>query len=372
MKDFLKKQMRWVAVVLVAVSVGYFSYDRWVKKTPLPDGFIQANGRIEGDHVTVAGKFAGKIQEILVKEGHSVSKGQEMATLDDSQIKARVDQARQAVAALASKIRSTRITIDLLKKEVPLAIEIAEAGVVHAQAVIDKITAKETQDRKDANRFRELYAAGTVDEHQSEMAALAATVSARERVSSQAALVMAEKQLEQARLGWDRIKAAEDDWAAVLAQKGQAEAALSETRSVLADLTITAPSAGTITTRLADAGEVVAAGTPLFDLVDLDRLYLKVYVPEVYIGKLRRGLPARIYIDAYPDRYFDAEVTYIATNAQFTPKEVQTPDERVKLVYAVKLYLKNNPDHCLSPGMPADAVIRWEEGLSWVGVAPRW
>ena len=127
--------------------------------------------------------------------------------------------------------------------------------------------------------------------------------------------------------------------AALERQRDQAEAALAEAESILADLTITAPSNGTITTRMVDIGEVVAAGAPLFELVDLDHLYLKVYVPEVQIGKVRLGLPARVYVDAFPDEPFPGTVRYIASKAEFTPKEVQTPDERVKLIYAVKVYV---------------------------------
>jgi HlyD family secretion protein len=121
---------------------------------------------------------------------------------------------------------------------------------------------------------------------------------------------------------------------------------------------------------MVDTGEVVAAGAPLFELVDLDHLYLKVYVPEVQIGKVRLGLPARLYVDAFPDRPFEATVRYIASKAEFTPKEVQTPDERVKLIYAVKLYLSENPEHRLTPGLPADAVIRWKEDVAWM--KPKW
>lgn len=112
-------------------------------------------------------------------------------------------------------------------------------------------------------------------------------------------------------------------------------------------------------------GEVVAAGAPLLELVDLDHLYLKVYVPEVQIGKLRLDLSARIFTDAFPEQPFEAMVRYIASKAEFTPKEVQTPDERVKLIYAVKLYLRENPDHRLTPGLPADAIIRWKEDVVW-------
>ena len=125
-----------------------------------------------------------------------------------------------------------------------------------------------------------------------------------------------------------------------------------------------------ITTRIVDIGEVIGAGSPLYDIVDLDRLYLKAYVPGVEIGKLRRGLIAQIYTDAFPEQPFPATVRYIASRAEFTPKEVQTPDERVKQVYAVKLYLDENPEHRLTPGMPADAVIRWKEGTPWA--KPRW
>jgi len=97
---------------------------------------------------------------------------------------------------------------------------------------------------------------------------------------------------------------------------------------------------------------------------------LKVYVPEFQIGKVRLGLPARIHTDAFPAKPFEATVRYISSRAEFTPKEVQTSDERVKLVYAVKLYLEENPDHSLTPGLPADAIIRWKEGVPWEN--PRW
>jgi len=125
-----------------------------------------------------------------------------------------------------------------------------------------------------------------------------------------------------------------------------------------------------ITTRIVDNGEMVAAGSPLFDIVDLDKLYLKVYVPEKEIGKVRLGLPAPNFIPMpSPINLFSAILRYIASGAEFTPKEVQTPDERVKLVYAVKLYLNENSEHKLTPGLPADAVIRWQEESPWRNLA---
>jgi len=184
--------------------------------------------------------------------------------------------------------------------------------------------------------------------------------------SARSQLTQAIKALAQAELGWKRIRAKESEVSALERQRDQADAVLTEAESILNDLTITAPTSGTVTTRMVDEGEVVAAGAPLLELVDLDHLYLKVYVPEVQIGKVRLDLPARIFTDAFPDQPFDATVRYIASKAEFTPKEVQTPDERVKLIFAVKLYLAANPDHRLTPGLPADAIIRWREDVAWV------
>jgi HlyD family secretion protein len=104
--------------------------------------------------------------------------------------------------------------------------------------------------------------------------------------------------------------------------------------------------------------------------VDLDKLYLEVYIPETESGKLRLGLSARVYVDAFPDRAFAATVRYISSRAEFIPKDIHTPDERVRLVYAVRLYLDENPDHSLTPGLPADAVIRWKDGAPWM--KPKW
>ena len=292
-------------VVLAAVLAG--AWWQYFRQEPLPEGLVQANGRIEGDHYTVAGKVPGKIVAIMAREGEAVVEEQVLARLDDVQVLAKVAQAEQQVVA--------------------------------AEAQCQAATATEQQARRDKDRLRELYDRGSAAK--------------REAERTHSAWTVARSQLD-----------------AVDAQCEVAKAMLLEVQSVLADLTIHAPASGTITTRIADKGEVVAAGSPLFDIVNLDRLYLKVYIPEKVIGKVRLGLPARVYTDAFPDKPFPATVRYIASRAEFTPKEVQTPDERVKLVYAVKLYLDENPDHRLTPGLPADAVIRWQEGVEWAN--PRW
>lgn len=364
----MKGGVKQLGVMALAGSVavgGYIAFDRWVLSNELPEGLIQANGRIEGDHVAVASKYPGRILELSAREGDRVTKGQVLIRLEDAQTTARVEQARRAFEAVEAEVQAAHADLAVLNLDVPLAIEAASAEVVEYNAKVAKAIAVEKEARSDAQRFRELVEKDQATRQQWEQAEMRWNVAQREIAIARAGLARAENKSAQAALGWKRIKAKGSEVAALERRRDQAYAVLEETRSILADLTITAPSGGTITTCMVDVGEVVSTGVLLLELVNLDRLYLKVYVPEVQIGKVRLDLPAKIYTDAFPDRPFDATVRYIASKAEFTPKEVQTPDERVKLIFPVKLYLNENPDHRLTPGLPADAIIRWKEDVAW-------
>ena len=150
----------------------------------------------------------------------------------------------------------------------------------------------------------------------------------------------------------------------------EARASLAEQQRYLDEMTVRAPTAGTVLVRTIERGEWVQPGTPLYTLVDLSQLYLKIYVPEPDIGKIVHDQPARVHIDAFPDRFFPARVSKIANEAEFTPKNVETREERVKLVFAVELALDENPGGALKPGMPADAVVRLEDGPDWITPVP--
>ncbi|NOS90230.1 MAG: HlyD family efflux transporter periplasmic adaptor subunit [Methylococcaceae bacterium] len=357
----------------MALAVGLIAFALWWfvwRQPPFPEGLVQANGRFEGDHYTVSGKWPGRVLELRVHEGDSVKLGQVMVTLDDVQIRTKVQQAQAAVAVADAQLRAAQTSLGVFTKNVPLKIATAKAGVSHRRAEQAASLANQQQHYKDAQRFSELLRRGTVEQHRSELAELSWQVAKAQYRTAQAATVQAEKQWAESELGWQQSLAQADQVAAVAAQSRQAQAQLAEALSVLADMVIYAPASGMVTTRIADAGEMVAAGSPLFDIVDLDQLYLKVYIPEQDLGKVRLGLPAQLYTDAFPGQPFPAVLRYIAATAEFTPKEVQTPDERVKLVYAVKLYLTSNPQHQITPGMPADAVIRWQEASAWA--KPRW
>jgi HlyD family secretion protein len=366
--------MRRIALFLILPLVlgagGTLIYFKLIYQPPLPEGLIQANGRIEADHITITTKFAGRVVELKAQEGDNVKAGQVVALLDDTQVRAKVEQARQNLAALQAQVESGQTALAVLQKEVPLQIAAAEADVARANAGIEQAMAGKSDAEIALKRLRRASQSEAATQYELERTELSVKVAEEEITSTRMKLKQAQTSLTSAKLGDERIAAKKEDLTSLRAQRDAAKAALAEAESVLADMTLRSPADGVVTTKTVNLGEVVPAGAPLYDLVDLNQLYLKVYVPEFEIGKLRLNLKARIYTDAYPDRPFDATVRYIASKAEFTPKEVQTPDERVKLVFAVKLYLDANPEHCLTPGMPADAVIRWKEQTPWA--RPRW
>lgn len=179
----------------------------------------------------------------------------------------------------------------------------------------------------------------------------------QQKLAKEAAV--AEQDVERARLEVDVQKAT----------LREARAALAEQQRYLEEMTVRAPTAGTVLVRTVERGEWVQPGTPLYSLVDLNQLYLKIYVPEPDIGKLALGQEARVHVDAYPRRSFPARLSKVASEAEFTPKNVETRQERVKLVFAVELTLAENPGGVLKPGMPADAVVRLAEGPDWFAPA---
>ncbi len=173
-------------------------------------------------------------------------------------------------------------------------------------------------------------------------------------LQAQAAVQVAQAALDRALAG-----AGEAELEILRAQVAQAEAAVELARIQVERTTLRAPVSGVVLVRSIHQGELAAAGLPLLTLGDLDTVYLTLYLPENLYGRVRLGQTVRVHVDSYPERAFLGKITSIASQAEFTPKDVQTPKERVHLVYAVRVRLPN-PDHALKPGMPADAEVLLE------------
>lgn len=348
-----------VAAVGVAV-VGYLQLRR-----PAPTGLLQVNGRIESDQTVVAARVSGKVIELLVREGATVQAGQTMLRLQDDATLARQTQAQAAVGAQNAQVQALQRSLALLREETAVQQQAARAEVVAARAELARAEALAAQDQRERDRVKKLTDQGFLGPQALERAELAANSSQEQIDAARAVLFKAQQNLRNAQLGPQRLDAKAAEVSAAQAQVGMAQAQATEASSYINEMVVNAPANSQVVARYVNAGEVVAPGAPLFGLTDLSKAYLKAYVPEPLIGRLRLGQAAQIWTDAYPEQPFEAQVGYIASRAEFTPKEVQTRDERTKLVFEIRLYPSSDPQGRLLPGQPADAMVKLEEGAAW-------
>jgi membrane fusion protein YbhG len=203
-----------------------------------------------------------------------------------------------------------------------------------------------------------LFTAGAIARQDLDAAEMALDTTHADAAAAEKDVARAEANLALARASADTIELKRQQLLAVAESRRTAVARLDEARANFAERLIVAPDNGTIVSRSVEVGDVVNPGSPIFHVVDMSRLYLKVFVPEPDIAKLRLGDSAEIFVDAFPARSFSARVSKISDQAEFTPKNVETAEERLKLVFGVELAIVN-PDGVLKPGMPADCVIHW-------------
>ena len=322
---------RWALALLLIVAVSVAA--AWAGRhlgagTEAP---VSVTGTIEATQVDVSVKITGRILERLVNEGDKVTRGQPLVRLDDSELAADVRR-------LEASLRSAQATLrDLEKGARPQEIEDARAAVSSAEAT-RSMTEREFQ-RNDKLFKQNLIAAQDVDRaRQAFDVARAQERSAREKL----ALL-----LEGSRP--DQIDAAR--W-----QVSQAESALVQAQSRLREAMVVSPIDGVVLRKNLEAGETANPGVPILTLVNPKDVWLRAYVPETEVGRLKVGDTAKLRVDAFPDRVFSGRLTEIGSEAEYTPRNVQTKKERVNLVFRIKIQI-DNPQGILKPGLPADADV---------------
>lgn len=290
---------------------------------------IEASGTIETTEADLGFQVGGRIDSILVREGDRVADGQRLAVLDRREVLARRDAA--AANTIVQRSRLLELERGFRREEV----EQARAALRAAQQRVSDA-------ERDRTRIRNLFEGGAVSRQvlDDQETALALAVAERDRLEQQLQLLERGARPEQ-----------------VSAQRAlvvQAEASLSQVEATLVQAEVRAPFPGTVTRRQREPGEVIAAGSPVVTIADPSDRWVRIYVREDEIGRVRLGQAAEIRIDAFPDRAYGGEVTFIADEAEFTPRNVQTREERVKLVYRVKVRVVGDTAQDLKSGVPAD------------------
>lgn len=382
-----KKGKRLVPLVIFALVAAVVAFAIWklaFAQSKPPDSLVILSGRLEGDDSAVSPKTAGRILEIHFREGDVVGANAIVATLDDRQVRAREDQARAAVLQAEAQLRSAQAQIGVLNEQLGQAelereqsvadssgrVRQAEAEVAAAEAELAQQQATLRLSLFDKDAYLRLVKTGAVSERQGQQAVSSAD-------SQQAVVDAAKKRLDaslgslniaRSSLANPRIRSAQSaavrkqiiqqqsQIANAAADAARAKAQLAEAQADRQDLLVRAPFDGTVVTRTAEPGEVVQAGTAIVTMLDLRKVYLRGFVPEGQIGKVRVGQRARVYLDSNPAKPLDAYVSRIDPQATFTPENTYFRDDRVKQVIGVKLQLKEAVGYA-KPGMPADGEI---------------
>ena len=316
-----------LALALVLTAVFYYVTHRH----RVDDNAVRVSGNIEVTTVDVSFKIGGRVLERLVDEGETVKAGQLLARLDsaslDHEAAMRRGDAETARAALRELQAGSR------REEVAQA----EAVLAAAEAEAARLT-------DDFRRQQELFAREVIPKQKFDAAKAARDTSVAQARQAREALALVRKGPRQ-----ERIDAAR-------AHLQQAEAALALAVERVGYATLTSPVSGMVMAKNIEPGEQVSTGTPVVTIGELDTVWVRAYIAETDLGRVKVGQKARVTTDTWPGRVYDGKVSFISSEAEFTPKNVQTQKERVKLVYRIKITLPN-PNRELKPGMPADAVI---------------
>lgn len=371
------------AVITVAV------YALFPAETP---GILEGSGQVRGTEVTVSARIGGVAREVPIREGQVLKRGELIARIASEELQARLVQAQAQVAVAENRLYEAEAQLrqlDISIGQAGLATQLTDEATAHevhraqealerAKAEVEATEAQFRQDQRSHQRFGKLVAEGFVSQsYFDEVRARYTASDARVRAARQAAaeaqagleraraalgeVGIKRREVDRLRAGRERLLAAR---AALESEVRTARARVDEVSAVLADATLVAPSDGTVMAKLVEQGELVAPGRPLATLVDLQDIYARVFIAERDIGKIRLGNPARIVSDAFPERYFTGQVSEISQQAEFTPKEVHMKDERVKLVFGVKVAV-DNPEGYLKPGMPVDVRVKWQDEARW-------
>jgi HlyD family secretion protein len=319
----MSKKIIALAILLVALVGGYYGYQAWkAAQFALPEGIASGNGRVEAKQVDIAAKESLRVKEILAKEGDLVEKGQVLVLMDTSTLVSQLNEANANLAASEEKVAA------------------ANSAVVRQKSLAANAKIEE-------NRLAELLKTQSTSEAEYDRAKTAAEASAAAVAEAAATLRSAEQQVNVARATSETIQTRIDD------------------------ATLKAPMRGRVLYKLAENGEVLGAGAKALTLVNLEDVYMEIFLPGPIASKLKVGSEARLTADHTPNRCVAGVVSFVSPEAQFTPKQVETKSERDKLMFRIKIQV---PEELISAyiervktGVRGVGYVRYEDKVQWPG-----
>ena len=344
----MKRRILVWGVLVAAICGAFWLYNVVVNRKPYdPDKFVMGNGRLEATEVTISAKLAGRIEKIYIEEGDLVTNGQKLVEIQTDELRADLLKAKASLAEAEAKVKEAEATIAVKQAE--------------AEAAKGTIAEKKSQLRGAENKERRFKSAASGALPVTEIEDVETMVQSHKAqlMSAEASAKKAEADVESAKSRLDVAKAS------VEAQK----AAIARIEVDIKDSTIVAKHDGRIQYRIAQLGEMVGAGAGILNLVDLTDVYMTLFIPEKLVGRIAQGAECRIVLDAMKEWPIHANISYVSSIAQFTPKTVETEVEREKLMFRVRARipaenLKKYIEYART-GLPGVAYVRLDPEAEW-------
>jgi HlyD family secretion protein len=322
---------RCLAGILIIAAVAGILYYFFSRNKEEGNPFLKVSGNIEATEVDVGFKVSGRIVNLSVQEGDWVERGKVLAKLDDEDL-------LQRLALAQATLKSAQARLDkLLAGSRPEEIREAEATLQQAQFDFDN-------KKVNYERVNSLFERGVIPKDTLD--------------NAEAAFKIAKAAVERAKENYQLVKIGprKEDIEDAKAQVEQAKANLKLIKTQLSYATLYSPLSGVVLVKSGEIGEVVNPGTPILTLADIENVWLKAYIPEVDLSRVKWGQEVSVTTDLKPQKIYKGKISFISSQAEFTPKQIQTEKERVTLVYRIKIDIPN-PEKELKPGMPADGKI---------------
>jgi HlyD family secretion protein len=388
------KKKRLIPLIVILIAGGVVCYYYFLQNQQRERSEISVSGNIEVTTVDVSFKISGKIERLAVEEGDELKEGQVIASLEHRDLLSQKARAEAAWESAKSRIPSLQKNIELQDKSTLQEISQAEAAVeaAHARlqqlltgsrpqeiqaakATLEQAQADTVKRKADLERAEKLYRNNFISAQDWDSAKNAYEVAAatQKKAEENYALVVEgprKEEIDAARAQWEQAQAAlklakahriqvevlRKDLVTAEAQVKEAVSAIEVIDTQIGYSKLNAPLSGVVLVKNTEPGEFVVPGGAVVTLGDVAKPWLKAFITEGDLGKVKLGQKVSVTTDSYPGKVYPGKITFISSEAEFTPKNVQTAKERVKLVYRIKVSLKN-PHRELKPGMPADAKI---------------
>ena len=353
----MKKALIVVLTVAIAIA-GIYVLKGYMFRTQSQSLVI--SGRVEADEILISTRIPGRLKELYIRDGVNVSKGEPVAKLEEEELKTAYEEVRKSIDALRKSINTQEATLDYLKARILKTIEKSQKALNLSKVRLKQAEANLLRQKKRLERFRKLFKKGVIAEDRFEDIKLAYSTAEGDYNAAVEAVKEAEVSVEAAKVERGRIRIKEKEIETLRQKLASMKERLQAAKIRLSYTLIKAPADGVVIEKVAEPGEVLAAGGVIGIMVRPESIHVKTFIPEPLIGRIKTGTVVRVISDAYPEEPVTGRICYISDIAEFTPKEVQSKQERIKQVFQAKVCFDGHIQEALKrlkKGMPVDVEI---------------